>query len=885
EREEAAAGLPALRHDEATASAELQRLVHARQQLEEEECRIEAARGAAEQRLTQLAADIALAETQAADARDALARLEAERDAATAAQAQEALALTEAGSALDAARADVAALEAELTRLTEEIAAAQARRDALARRKAEAEDRTRRLGERADELARQRQALEAESISAERTAAAAESVRMAAAEVDATRAAAEAAAEELRAAEAAETAARAPLELAERNRAKLRAEAQALTELLAAASDRRFAPVLDSIQVAQGYEAALGAALGDDLTAPADPGAPVHWHGLPDYDTLLPLPEGVEPLAGQVIAPALLRRRIGQIGIVEDAAQAEALQPLLRPGQRLVSRDGGLWRWDGFRRAAGTPSAAAQRLRQRNRLAEIEDALNAADREVEALARTLAEAQDATARRREAERNARENARHAVNMLAEARDREAKLAREAAQIASRLEAVMAAAERLVADLEEAKSDGAAATQAIAGLPDPALAREAADALKARLAERRTQQIACQGEFDRLRREAELRRQRLATCTGEIASWTQRAETAARQRMTLEERRAASLREREELERRPTEIAAQREALAETIARSTERRNAAADALAEGETRLAAAERTARAADAALAAEREERVRCEAHRDQAHEAQHTLARHIGERLECLPQGVLSAAGIDADETLPPLDDATRRLERLTRERDTMGPVNLVAETEAQEVEERLRVLTAERDDLIAAIAKLRQGIQTLNREGRERLLAAFEQVDKHFRTLFASLFGGGHAYLRLDYPEGGDPLEAGLEIMASPPDKKLQVLSLLSGGEQALTALALLFAVFLTHPAPICVLDEVDAPLDDANVDRFCRLAEEISETCGTRFLICTHHRLTMARVDRLFGVTMAEKGVSQLVSVDLQAAERLRRTA
>ncbi len=273
------------------------------------------------------------------------------------------------------------------------------------------------------------------------------------------------------------------------------------------------------------------------------------------------------------------------------------------------------------------------------------------------------------------------------------------------------------------------------------------------------------------------------------------------------------------------------------------------------------------------------------MRCEARRDQAREAQQELARQIGERLECLPEGILATVGIAADEVLPPFEDATHRWERLVRERDTMGPVNLVAETEAQQVEERLQALTNERDDLVAAIAKLRHGIQALNREGRERLLAAFTQVDEHFRQLFTRLFGGGHAHLRLDYAEGEDPLEAGLEIMASPPGKKLQVLSLLSGGEQALTALALLFAVFLTNPAPICVLDEVDAPLDDANVDRFCRLVEEIAESCETRFLIFTHHRLTMSRVDRLFGVTMAEKGVSQLVSVDLQAAERLRRTA
>ncbi len=205
---------------------------------------------------------------------------------------------------------------------------------------------------------------------------------------------------------------------------------------------------------------------------------------------------------------------------------------------------------------------------------------------------------------------------------------------------------------------------------------------------------------------------------------------------------------------------------------------------------------------------------------------------------------------------------------------------MGPVNLRAEAEARELDERIAALGAEREDLLAAIARLRQGIAGLNREGRERLMAAFGRVDQHFQELFVRLFGGGQAHLSLT--DADDPLEAGLEIFASPPGKKLQALSLLSGGEQALTALALLFAVFLTNPAPVCVLDEVDAPLDDANVDRFCTLLDEIARASATRFLVVTHHRMTMARMDRLYGVTMSERGVSQLVSVDLGTAEGLR---
>ncbi|NBP73172.1 MAG: recombinase RecF, partial [Alphaproteobacteria bacterium] len=279
----------------------------------------------------------------------------------------------------------------------------------------------------------------------------------------------------------------------------------------------------------------------------------------------------------------------------------------------------------------------------------------------------------------------------------------------------------------------------------------------------------------------------------------------------------------------------------------------------------------------------LSETREDRVRREAAVEQINQSLAVIAERITERLECAPEDCLSSVGIDEEDDLPPQDAVETKLERLQRERDNMGPVNLRAEQEASELDEKIRGMETEREDLIAAIARLRQGISGLNREARERLVTAFNEVDQHFRELFAKLFGGGRAHLRLT--EADDPLEAGLEVFASPPGKRLQSMTLLSGGEQALTALALLFAVFLTNPAPICVLDEVDAPLDDSNVDRFCTLLDEMSRQSSTRFLLVTHHRLTMARMDRLYGVTMSERGVSQLVSVDLQTAERLRETA
>lgn len=240
----------------------------------------------------------------------------------------------------------------------------------------------------------------------------------------------------------------------------------------------------------------------------------------------------------------------------------------------------------------------------------------------------------------------------------------------------------------------------------------------------------------------------------------------------------------------------------------------------------------------------------------------------------------PEGCLKAAEIEPDAPLPPLADVERKVANLKSDRERLGGVNLQADDELQTLSAQVSGMGTERADVEQAITKLRAAIGQLNREAHKRLQDAFEQVDGHFRKLFTTLFGGGEA--RLEMVEGEDPLEGGLEIIAKPPGKKPATLSLLSGGEQSLTALSLIFAVFLTNPSPICVLDEVDAPLDDANVDRFCRLLEAMVAETATRFLVITHHPMTMARVNRLFGVTMAEKGISQIVSVDLETAQRFR---
>ena len=562
--------------------------------------------------------------------------------------------------------------------------------------------------------------------------------------------------------------------------------------------------------------------------------------------------------------------------------KAIAWQPPLAQGQRLVTRHGALWRWDGFRVEAGATTAAETRLKQRARLNEVETELASVERQA-----AEAESQHQEARRgaeaaEMAARQWRDGLQSALRAIEQARSAFDTATNAAAATVSRLatlEEMSAGAARDIGDSETAL---AAVRQDAHAIPDLLALQAAASEARSTLSDLRAQLIDRRSTHDRLEREAEARRRRLTAIAGERQSWMDRLQSAEQQNKLLDERRIAVEAEIEALTKRPAEIAEQRGKVNELIDTATVKRREAADRLAETETRLAEAVRLLKSAEHDLAEARENRVRAEGHVAQVEEAAQGLEARIRDRLDCTPEETAGIAELDEGE-MPERDAIEAKLLRLTRERDNMGPVNLRAETEATEVEQQIAGLQSERSDLVNAIARLRSGIQSLNREGRERLLAAFELVNNNFQKLFTRLFGGGHAHLKLT--ESEDPLEAGLEIMASPPGKRLQVMSLLSGGEQALTALSLLFAVFLTNPAPICVLDEVDAPLDDANVDRFCTLVEEMAHSTSTRFLVITHHRMTMARMDRLFGVTMAERGVSQLVSVDLQRVAELKAIA
>ena len=875
----AAAALPELRDAAARAGAALTRIVSARDALEAEEARVRERLGDLDRRLVQLADDIAREERMIADNRAILVRLDEEEAGLEALNAAMGERREAAAARRRASETALAESERTLSALTETLAEVTARRSQIERALAEVDQRIARQRKELAVVATELGALGGDARANDAVIERRELLVAAEAAVRSAEAEAVAAEERTRTARERAGAAREPLAEAERGLGRIEAEAAALVALLKTGATEGAVPVLDSVKVAPGIEAALGAAFGDDLDAPADGDAAAHWRAVAPLPDDAPLPEGAAPLAAHVEAPAVLLRSLAQVGLVsrEDGLR---LQPALKPGQRLVSREGDLWRWDGYVAAAEAPTAAAQRLARRNRHAQ-RDGLVVGAREAVAAGKAELDVASAAAREAEtAERTARDAWRQAQRAVDGARNDLAAAEREAARLATRRSALDEAHARLTAGIGEAEAARQAQAALLAETPAPASFESDIAAARGRVGEDRAALAEARAAVESLAREAEMRSGRLATIAVERKSWHERAANAEAQIATLTARRTEAEAERERLSEEPAQIEAKRRALLSEIATAEAAQAAAADRLAVAEATLAEADRAARAALDALAEAREQRGRAEERVVAAKERVAEVAARIAEALDCAPEEAASLAGLKPDMAAPELADIEARLERYRQERERLGAVNLRAEEEANEVAGRRDALVGERDDLVAAIQRLRQGIGSLNREGRERLLAAFGTVNAQFQRLFTHLFGGGTAELQLT--ESDDPLEAGLEILARPPGKKPQSMTLLSGGEQALTAMALIFAVFLTNPAPICVLDEVDAPLDDANVERFCNLLDEMARSTDTRFVTITHNPITMSRMNRLFGVTMAERGVSQLVSVDLETAERFR---
>ncbi len=874
-----AAELPALRDAEAKAAAALQRLVIARETLEQEEARAKSRMAELEQRLVQLGADVERERRLAADAQGALSRLGAEEETLRREATANAERRTGADQRVTAAAEVLSEAEKTFAALTGTLADLTAQRNQLENTLRSSGERRKRLDEEIAGVEAELAELNAGGNAGPVLAALAQAVEQAQAAVAEAEAAALRAEVSHSSARQALDVARKPLAEAERRAQRLDTEAKTLAKLLHVDTKNLWPAVIDDLTVEKGYETALGAALGDDLEAPVDPQAPMRWGGATIEPTDPALPEGVEPLAAHVQAPPELARRLAQIGVIERA-DAPRLAALLKPGQRFVSRDGDLWRWDGFSVAANAPTGAARRLAGKNRLADIEAELQAVRAEVESK-RTAVEAAEAeVTAAAEAETTARTRWRELQREADAARDRHGAAEREAGRNAARVSALEEAQTRLVASRDEAIAARVEAETALAALPPASDIEAQLAAVRGQIETHRVHLAEVRAEAQALAREVELAERRLAQIAAEREAWTRRRDSAASQITTLEQRVEETTTERASLADAPAVFAEKRNTLIGEIEGAEAGRRAAADHLAEAENKLAQADQDARAALEAMGAAREEAARAEERFEGGRRRLDDVAHEIREMLEVEPEAVAELAEIKPGTELPEVAAIEATLDRIRRERERLGAVNLRAEEELREVEAQHGNLVHERDDLIEAIKRLRQGIQNLNREARERLLASFEVVNNHFKRLFTELFGGGTAELQLI--ESEDPLEAGLEIVAKPPGKKPATLSLLSGGEQALTALALIFAVFLTNPAPICVLDEVDAPLDDHNIERFCDLLDEMTKSTDTRFVIITHNPITMARMNRLFGVTMAERGVSQLVSVDLEVAVKMR---
>jgi chromosome segregation protein len=873
---QAAATLPALRESEAKAAAALQRLLIARETLEREEARAKERIVELDRRIEQFAADLARERALAADAEAALGRLDAEEKNLRNMARETDTRLNGANARVTTAESALAQSEKSFAELTGALADLTARRNQLQSALHEHEQRAGRL---AAELAEIDAGLAENGSDAPDLSTLVSGVTGAQASLAEAEAAAQAAEAAHRQARDAVDAARAPLTAAERTVQRLETEAKTIGKLHAVESKTLWPPVMDAITVTEGYEKALGAALGDDLDAPVGSSAPMHWAGAAAEPTDPGLPPGAAALSQFVKAPSELARRLAQIGVVDRNAGTH-LAKMLKPGQRLVSREGDLWRWDGFAAAAHAPTGAARRLAERGRLQAIESELATARTDVEAKRGALAAAEAALTATAAAESGARERWRQAQRSTDSAREAHTAAELEIGRNAARISALKEAQQRIAAAQAETVAARGEAGQALAALGAAHEIEQQLTAINEVIARERATCAEIRGEAQAVAREAQLAEHRLTAIADERHAWSGRRDNAAAQIATLGRRTDEANAERAELVTAPEKFGAQRAGLIGEIETATQARRTAADRLATAETELGEADKLARAALEAVGEARTEAARGEERHEGARRRLADIEHEIHEVLQIEPVAAAELAEIKPDAQLPSIAEVEGKIERIKQERERLGSVNLLAEQELREVEGQHGKLVAERDDLIEAIRRLRQGIHSLNHEARERLLASFKVVNDNFRKLFTELFGGGNAELQLI--EHDDPLEAGLEIMAKPPGKKPATLSLLSGGEQALTALALIFAVFLTNPAPICILDEVDAPLDDYNVERFCDLLDEMTRSTDTRFVIITHNPITMARMNRLYGVTMAERGVSQLVSVDLAGAVKLR---
>ena len=532
--------------------------------------------------------------------------------------------------------------------------------------------------------------------------------------------------------------------------------------------------LIEGLEVTPGYEKALDALLGDELYYSLDSANDIYWKKNSIKGKVQSLPKDTQSLSDFVNGSDILNQRLSQTALVSKE-KGDILFSELSYGQRMVTKEGDLWRWDGLVVSAGAPGSAAERLGHRNHLIEIYDSI------------------------KNFEKN-NGNMEHLRDQL-------------------KIE------HKNLSDLKL--------------------------------------------NFEKYQLDKK-----------NISEIEKRSDLAKDQISILKERIKKFEEENNDLDQKPEDVELRKNELNEKISSAKKNSNEDNDNLANIENRLRDLVNEIRTLSDKESLLREKKGRIEVTLE-------TNKIRLSELTDLIKKEHREIS-VFMDEISVSLNDLNENeiqisIDKLKIERDQLGGVNLKAEDEAKEIKERIDDIKIERNDLVEAIKKLKVGINDLNKEGRERMQRAFFEVNEEFQNVFKKFFGGGNAELK--FIDSDDPLEAGLEVFAQLPGKKLIEMSSLSGGEKGLVSLSLIFAVFLTNPSPICVLDEVDAALDDSNVEKFCDLVEEISSNVKTRFLVITHHPLTMARMDRLYGVTMQEKGVSQLVSVDLNIAEKIRNIA
>jgi chromosome segregation protein len=885
EQVETAASIPALRESDAEAAAKLQRLTIEKENMEAETARRGEMAASLEGVIEQSEADHSRENEIAEDAKASLSRLENEQSRLRSEKEGQQTAEQEAREKLEEAVRSAGNAESAYDQLSEQAAQARAKRSSLESDKLA-------VARRAEQIQIEKERVRGEIQTLDATDEAAAKVRNAQENISAQEKALENAQSSLTNSEKQVSELREQYRTQENNRSgidgqvkSLSSEIDGLERLLSQDDNSDGDPAANLLTVKPGFERAVGAVLGDDLDASSNEEADRFWrtNGADDTSDAEPThtwPKGIEAISTYVDVPDFLEMRFCHIGFLTDGADVEACIAALNPGQRLVNNVGCVWRWDGFVTKEGAPSRTAMRFEQQNRLEKLRVDLIDLQSDQAKLNELVQTAKAALEQARATEQQTRNERQVIERTLAEARRALVAAEADAAKKASRLTTLQDTVLRLDSDGEDTGRRLEEIETKLKSIPEQTGFEDALIEKRSEVEELRKILSGARAAFDGLRREAQARDDRLRAISTEMGAWKLRVTSAEKQVKSLLERREDAKKQLEALRARPEDTEANRERLLDALKVAEDERRRTSEVLVIAENKLKEKDKVLHDVQVALNDVRERQIRGEGAVENATARRKDIASLIGERFECAPTKLLEKAGVETSDNLPDIIVLDDKLEKLKRERDRLGAVNLRADEELNEIDEQRTHLTSEREDLEEAIARLRQAINGLNREGRERLLKAFDIVNKHFGDLFTSLFGGGAAHLKLT--ESDDPLNAGLEIFASPPGKKLQSLSLLSGGEQALTALALIFAVFITNPAPICVLDEVDAPLDDANVERFCNLLDDMMDRTDTRFLIVTHNAVSMSRMKRLFGVTMAERGISTLVSVDLERAEALR---